>query len=147
MSKFLYSRNKSNISTSPLISFTYFFKERALGCLSSRFSYLNFKECALRCWSSRFSCALSSNSNKLFGLWTWSVVNGQNASIFDHLMPVGFFVLCLLLWVAIQYLLSCIWFIFGFLTLLSLSYLKKYIYTLTSSHVFLHSYYFVHNSY
>ena len=41
MSKFLYSRNKSNILTSPLISFTYFFKERALGCLSSRISYIS----------------------------------------------------------------------------------------------------------
>ena len=48
----------------------YFFKECALGCLSSRFLYLNFKERALGCGSSRFSCALSSNSNGLFGLWT-----------------------------------------------------------------------------
>ena len=132
MSKFLYSRNKSNISTSPLISFTYFFKEhtldnffhiflhgthitvcffkeRALGCLSSRFLYLNFKEHALGCGFSRFSCALSSNSNVLCGLWTWSVVNGTNVSIFDDLYLDASCVLSslyysklrLLLWVSI----------------------------------------------
>ena len=53
--------------------------------LSSRFSYLNFKECALGSWSSRFSCSPSSNSNELFALWTWSVVNGKNVNNFDHL--------------------------------------------------------------
>ena len=98
-----------------------------MGCPSSRFLYLNFKERALGCWSSRFLCAMSSSSNGLFGLWTWSVVNGKNVSIFhdlhlECLMRVGFSVLCMLLWVSIQYLFSCIWFIFGFLSLLSLSF-------------------------
>ena len=118
-----------------IISFTYFFKERTLGCLSSRFSCLNFKECALRCESSRFLCALSSNSNGLFGLWTWNVVNGKNVNIFDDLYLDASYVLgslyysklSLLLWVVIQ-LLSYILFIFGFLTLLSLSFPYHYLF-------------------
>ena len=113
----------------------YFFKECALGCLSSRFLYLNFKERALGCGSSRFLCALSSNSNGLFGLWTWSVVNCKNVSICDDLYldascllgSLYYSKLRLLLWVVIQYLFSYIWFIFGFLTLLSLFYLYHYL--------------------
>ena len=104
----------------------YFFKECALGCLSSRFLYLNFKERTQGCGSSRFLCALSSNSNGLFGLWTWSVVNCKNVSICDDLYldascllgSLYYSKLCLLLRVVIQYLFSCIWFLYIYIYIL-----------------------------
>ena len=116
---------------SPLISFTY-----------SSFSNIHLKSklqgtctLSLGCGSSRFSCVLSSNSKRLFGLWTWNVVNDKNVNIFDDLHLDASCVLSslyyskfhLLLWVTIQYLLSCTWFIFGFLSLLSLSFLYHYL--------------------
>ena len=75
--------------------------------------------------------------------------------LFRCLMCIGFFALCLLLWVAIQYLFSCIWFIFWFpyfviiIIFISLSYLlnKKnhshFLIFLLHGHIFLYSYYFV----
>ena len=120
-----------------------------MGCPSSRFLYLNFKECALGCWSSRFLCSLFSNSKGLFGLWTLSVVNGKNVSVFDHLYLDAsvYWVLCVTFTFmschsifAFLYLVY-IWFLYFVIIILfiSLSYLKKK----KNTHVFLYSYCFV----